>query len=300
MSTGAEWANINGTITPLSEAVIPAADHGFLYGDSVYETIRTYGRRAFLVPEHLERLRRSATAIRLALPWSAGHIAGEVARTLMQAPSRGEYALRVVATRGPGPLGYDPALCPQPGLMILMWPLVEPTPDQRAQGIPAALVTIRRNPIAAQDPRIKSSCLLNCVLAAQEAALSGALEGLMLNMDGHVAEGTSTNIFFVSRSVLRTPALSCGILGGVTRDLVIELARQDEIPCEEGAWPGEELATASEIFVTSTTREILAVGTLDGRPVGRAGRGPITTRLHELFRQRVETMMDETPWKPVI
>jgi branched-chain amino acid aminotransferase len=291
MSADDGLANINGTITPLAEAVIPATDHGFLYGDSVYETIRTYGHRPFLIAEHLRRLHRSAAGIRLPLPWTDAHLSGEIGRTLERAAPRGEYGVRVVATRGAGPLGYDPALCPRPNLAILVSRLVEPSSQQRAEGIAAAVTRVRRNPIAAQDPRIKSSCLLNCVLAGQEAALVGATEGIMLNIEGHVAEGTTTNVFFVSRGTLRTPSLECGILGGVTRDLVIELARQASIPCEEGAWPGSELSEASEIFVTSTTREILAVGTLDGRPVGSGVRGPIATGLHDLFQRRVEAFL---------
>ena len=288
MSADDGLANINGTITPLAEAVIPATDHGFLYGDSVYETIRTYRRRPFLIDDHLRRLHRSAAGIRLPLPWSDALLAGEIERTLERAAGPGEYGVRVVATRGAGPLGYDPALCPRPNLAILVSHLVEPTERQRSEGIAAAITRVRRNPIAAQDPRIKSSCLLNCVLAGQEAALAGATEGIMLNIEGQVAEGTTTNVFFVSDGILRTPSLECGILGGVTRDLVIELARQASIPFEEGAYPGADLSTASEIFLTSTTREILAVGTLDGCPVGPGGRGPTATRLHDLFQRRVE------------
>lgn len=287
-----ELANVNGAIAPIDRAVISVTDHGFLYGESVYETIRTYGRRAFLVRRHLERLERSAASIMLALPWTRHHIAGEVHRTLAVAgEGPGEYAIRIVATRGNGPFGYDPALCPEPNLVILVRRLSEPASDPRATGVTAAIASVRRNPIESLDPRIKSSNLLNNILAAHDARRAGADEAVLFNTAGFLSEGTQSNIFFVARGTLHTPSLDCGLLSGVTRDLVLDLAAAMGIPREEGRYRREELEAADEAFFTSTTRELLPICRLDGRPVGGRRPGPVTLRLHDGYRALVERFL---------
>ena len=286
-----EIANVNGTIARIDRATVPVTDHGFLYGDSVYETVRTYGRRPFLMERHLERLERSASAIHLRLPWSRRRLAGEIDRTLEAARGAGpggEFAIRVMTTRGPGPFGYDPDLCPLPTLVILVRPLNPVSAEDHEIGIPAIVAKLRRNPIEALDPRIKSSNLLNNILAAHQAKDAGAVEAILLNPAGFLAEGTLTNVFFVKAGVIRTPSLDCGILSGVTRDLVLDLTTRGGTTIEQGRYRVEDLGSAEEIFVTSTTKEILPVARLDGRPVGPGGRGPVTRRLQDLFRRRVE------------
>jgi len=287
-----ELANVNGIIAPIERATISVTDHGFLYGESVYETIRTYRRRAFLVTRHLERLERSAASIMLTLPWTRDHLAGEVNRTLAAAgDGPGEYAIRIVTTRGDGPFGYDPALCPTPNLVILLRRLAEPPPDPREAGISAAVSAVRRNPIESLDPRIKSSNLLNNILAAHDARRAGADEAVLFNTAGFLSEGTQSNIFFVAGGRLRTPSLDCGLLSGVTRDLVLDLAAKMGIEREEGRYRREELGAADEIFFTSTTREVLPILRLDGRPVGGGSLGPVTLRLHEGYRALVERFL---------
>ncbi len=287
-----ELANVNGVIAPIDRAAISVTDHGFLYGESVYETIRTYRRRAFLVSRHLERLERSAASIMLALPWTRDHVAGEVNRTLAAAgEGPGEYAIRIVATRGDGPFGYDPALCPRPNLAILVRTLNEPLSDPRATGVTAAVSTVRRNPIESLDPRIKSSNLLNNILAAHDARRAGADEAVHFNTAGFLSEGTQSNIFFVAKGTLCTPSLDCGLLSGVTRDLVLDLAAKMGIPREEGRYRREELDAADEIFFTSTTREVLPIFRLDGRAVGDGRPGPVTLRLHDGYRALVERFL---------
>lgn len=287
-----ELANVNGVIAPIDRAAISVTDHGFLYGESVYETIRTYRRRAFLVSRHLERLERSAASIMLALPWTRDHVAGEVNRTLAAAgEGPGEYAIRIVATRGDGPFGYDPALCPRPNLAILVRTLNEPLSDPRATGVTAAVSTVRRNPIESLDPRIKSSNLLNNILAAHDARRAGADEAVLFNTAGFLSEGTQSNIFFVAKGTLCTPSLDCGLLSGVTRDLVLDLAAKMGIPREEGRYRREELDAADEIFFTSTTREVLPIFRLDGRAVGDGRPGPVTLRLHDGYRALVERFL---------
>ena len=287
-----ELANVNGTIVEIDGATISVTDHGFLYGESVYETIRTYRRRAFLVRRHLERLERSAASIFITLPWPSEKIAGEVNRTLEAAgPGPGEYAIRIVATRGDGPFGYDPALCPRPNMVILLRKLGEPSFDPRTTGVSAAISSVRRNPIESLDPRIKSSNLLNNILAAHDARRAGADEAVLFNTAGFLSEGTQSNIFFVAAGTLHTPSLDCGLLSGVTRDLILDLAAKEKIPHAEGRYRREALAAADEIFLTSTTREVLPISRLDGNPVGDGRPGPITLRLQEGYRALVDRFL---------
>lgn len=289
-----ELANVNGRIAPADQAFVPVNDHGFLYGDSVYETVRTYAGRPFLLASHLDRLRRSAKAIRLRLPWDDAHITTETIRILEQARlqnSSAEFAARIITTRGAGPMGYDLELCPHPNLVILTRRLRPLSVRERDEGISAVISKVRRNPIEALDPRIKSSNLLNNILAAQSAKDAGAEEAILFNTSGDLAEGTLTNVFFVSDGVLHTPSLDCGLLGGLTRDLVLDLARSSDIRSEEGRYGRDRLENAEEVFLTSTTREIVPVASLDGRPVGPGRRGPLTQRLQALFRAEVESFL---------
>jgi len=287
-----ELANVNGVITPLHAATVPVADHGFLYGESVYETLRTYGGRPFLVERHLDRLERSAAAIRLQLPWGRGQLVSEIERTLAQANDAGTgLVIRIIASRGPGPLGYDPSLCAAPTLVILVRDL-DPVPaGDRDVGIHAVVATVRRNPIEALNPRIKSSNLLNNILAAHQALDAGASEAILFNTSGYLAEGTLTNVFMVREDLIMTPSLECGILSGLTRELLLELARAGGMRCEEGLYLRQDLNEADEVLLTSTTREVLPVARLDSHPVGAGSRGPVTRKLQEMFRRRVEATL---------
>ncbi len=295
MRDHAELANINGTIEPLATARVPVTDHGFLYGDSVYETLRTYARRPFLVPAHLGRLERSAESIRLRLPWDRAHVTSEIDRTIGASGGEGELVIRLIATRGSGPMGYDLETCVSPSLVILLFRLHPVPAGQREGGVAAVISSVRRNPIESLDPGIKSSNLLNNILAAQDARDAGVHEAILFNTSGHLAEGTMTNVFFVIGGHLMTPSPACGILRGVTRDLLIELARETGIPCEEGRFDRRKLEAAEEIFITSTTREILPVTRLDSRPVGGGVRGPVTGALQRAFGRQVEAFLATTP-----
>jgi len=292
-----EIANVNGSIAPIEQTRIAVNDHGFLYGDGVYETVRTYGRRPFCLPAHLDRLERSAEAIRLRLRWDRQRIGQEVDRTLEAAARAGgpvwdgEFAIRIMATRGDGPLGYDPDLCTEPTLAILVTRLRPMTREEREVGIAAIVAPVRRNPIEALDPRIKSLNLLNNILAAHRAKDAGATEAILLNVSGYVAEGTLTNVFFASGGLVMTPSLDCGILSGITREILIDCLRAGRVPWEEGRYTVDQLEGADEVMLTSTTREVIPVARLDGRPVGSGSRGPMTERLQQMFRQRVEEML---------
>jgi len=281
----ADFINVNGVISPADRATVPVLDHGFLYGESVYETIRTYDGEPFLLPRHLERLSASCRMIRLSPP-PPSDVEREVRRTLAEAANRESY-VRVMVTRGVGPIGYERDLCPRPGLIVIVMPLRQVPAESYERGIAATLGIVRRNPVESLNPAIKSCNLLNNVLAHMEAQDHAAHEAILLNTRGFVAEGTHTNVFLVEDGVLKTPSLSCGILCGITREVVLDSARVDGVVCEEGEYPAESLRTADEIFVTSTLQEVLPVTRLDGHPVGPGTPGPITRRAHRLFRRRV-------------
>jgi len=280
----AEIINVNGTLSPAESATVSVLDHGFLYGDSVYETIRTYRGEPFLLGRHLDRLANSCRMIRLAPP-DPPDIEREVRRTIDLGGNDESY-IRIMITRGVGPIGYEHALCPKPGLFVIVLPLRRVPPESYTEGISATLGRRRRNPRESLDPAIKSCNLLNNVLAHMEAEDAGAKETILLNTRGFVAEGTHTNVFFVKESALKTPALSCGLLSGITREVVLECARESGVTVEEGEFTAEALAAADEIFVTSTLQEVLPVARLNGKPVGGGKPGPVTVRLHELFRRR--------------
>jgi len=280
----AEIVNVNGRLSPAESATVPVLDHGFLYGDSVYETIRTYRGEPFLLGRHLERLANSCRMIRLTPP-EPGAIEREVRRTIESGANEESY-IRIMITRGVGPIGYEHALCPKPGLFVIVLPLRRVPPESYSEGIGATLGRRRRNPRESLDPAIKSCNLLNNVLAHMEAEDAGAKETILLNTRGFVAEGTHTNVFFVKAGALKTPALACGLLSGITREVVLECARESGVSVEEGEFPADALHAADELFITSTLQEVLPVTRLNGKPVGDGKPGPVTRRLHALFMRR--------------
>jgi branched-chain amino acid aminotransferase len=288
--------NMGGKLVAPSEAKISIFDRGFLYGDSVYEVIRTYLGAPFELAEHLGRLERSAERIGLALPWDAGRTAAEIARTLVAAAgddptepaaapwNRGERYLRVIMTRGEGELGLDPALAVNPLAILVVRPVQGPPLAAYRDGVKACVVGVQRNDPRAVDPGAKTGNYLNNVLAVREARAAGAYEAFMLDRDGYVTEGSTSNIFVVRGGVLSTPSLAAGILEGVTRGVVLRLARELSIAArEENLWP-RDLEGADEIFITSTIREIVPVTRLGDAAVGAGRPGPVTTRLHGAFR----------------
>lgn len=280
-----EIVNVNGTVTPASQAMVPVLDHGFLYGDGVYETLRTYGGEAALVDRHLARLDRSCGMIRVkSVP--AARVKEELGRTLAAAGNEESY-IRIMVTRGTGAIGYESSLQLEPTLVIIVLPLKRIPAESYERGVRLVIGERRRNPVDSLDPAIKSCNLLNNVLAHLEAQDARASETILLNTRGFVAEGSHTNVFFVRDGVLRTPALACGILAGITREVTLEAARAIGVPAEEGMFPREELESADEIFVTSTLQEILPGTELDGKPVGGGKPGPVTRRLLEQFRRMV-------------
>lgn len=295
----ATLVNLDGALVPPAEAKVSVLDRGFLYGDSVYEVIRTYGGAPFEIGAHLARLAHSAERIGLAPRWDGPRTALEVARTLAAARAlgpapappdaapwnAGEWYVRVVMTRGAGEIGLDPALAVDPRAILVVQPLAGPPARDYAQGVAAAIVGVRRASPAAVDPSAKTGAHLPHVLAIREARAAGAHEALLLDDGGFVTEGSSSNVFAVSGGRVRTPPLAAGILEGVTRGLVLRLARAEGVPVEEVPLRPEDLEAADEVFITSTMREILPVVRLGGRAVGAGRPGPVTERLHRAFRR---------------
>ncbi len=281
---------VNGTIARAQEAVIPVYDHGFLYGEGVYETLRTYNRVPFLYDRHVRRLRASSEHLGLDVPFTDAALLGWIGETMAAAGLDGEAYIRVLLTRGVGELTYDVAATPVPSLVIIVKPLDEVPERVRTQGIPISLVSILRNHPGSVNPVIKSNNLLNNAMAMQEANRRGGEEGLMCNYRGELSECSQSNFFLVRRGVALTPKSSAGLLEGITRAFLFDVGKDIGVEVRDETLFPPDLATADEAFITSTTREISPVTRIDGRPVGTGKPGPITMRLLEAYQKRAVAM----------
>jgi branched-chain amino acid aminotransferase len=281
---------VNGTITPANEAVVPVYDHGFLYGEGVYETLRTYNRVPFLYDRHMARLRASSARIRLDVPFSDAELASWIDDTVKAAGEMKEAYIRILFTRGVGELNYDPKSTPRPTTVIIVKPLEEPPPRVFEQGIAINLVGILRNHPDSVNPLIKANNLLNNALAMQEAYRRGGEEGLMCNYRGELSECSQANFFMVRGGVVLTPKSEAGLLEGITRAFLFEVGRDIGIDVQEATLFPRDLETADEAFITSTTRELSPVTSIDGRPVGSGKVGAITKRMLEAFRRKAQEL----------
>jgi branched-chain amino acid aminotransferase len=282
--------NVDGRLAGERDAVVSVFDHGFLFGEGVYEVLRTYRRRPFLFDAHMRRLRASADRIALAIPVSDGEIHERIAATIAAAALPGEAYIRLLVTRGVGEIGYDPASCPSPTIVVIVKAHAELPAEAYSQGVAVALVSVRRNHPETVNPLIKSNNLLNNALAMQEAYRRGAAEALMRNTRDEIVECAMSNIFLVSAGVLRTPPISAGLLAGVTRAFVLELAAKTGIRAFEETLREADLAAADEMFFTSTTREIVPVVRVDDRVVGTGRPGPVTQRLRAAFAEALRSV----------
>ena len=282
-----EWINVNGILGPPETAAISPLDRGFLFGDSVYETIRTYGGHPFLLREHLVRLRRSAERLEIPHERAPVDIEREIHRTIAEAGSS-ETAIRVVLTRGRGPLGYDPEPCGPPTVVIHARPCPEIPASFAREGVDVAIVDVTRNARTSLDPAIKSSNLLNNFLAWRAAQRLGAYEPILANAAERLTEGASSNLFVVRSERLLTPPPEDGLLEGITRGLVLALARGDGLDASEVSLKADDLRSADEAFLTSTLKGILPIRRCDGWPIRHGRPGPITRRLVALFEARVQ------------
>jgi len=275
------------------EAKISIFDHGFLFGDSVYEVMRTYGGAPFEVGPHLARLFRSARGISLEIPRSREELADDVEAAVREAACPGEAYIRLIVTRGVGEIDINPASCGRPTIVTIVKDLGPWPREFYERGLDLAIVSTVRNEPGTVDPSIKTGNYLNSVLAMIEARRRGAADACMLNAHGFLAECTTSNLFFVRDGTLLTPSLENGILSGITRADVIRLARENGIPAREGSFKPDELRGAAEAFVTSTTRGIMPVATVDGKAIGDPARRPVTARIMALFQADVEKFVRE-------
>lgn len=285
------WIYLNDRFVPPEEAVVSVFDHGFLYGDGVYETMRAYRGRVLLLAEHLARLARSASRLQLHVPVPREQL-GDLIRAAVERNHLQEAYIRVTISRGVGEIGLDPALCKTPTLVIVAKPF-QPYPDSfYSEGVGVAIVRTRRNLPEALPPEVKSLNFLNNILAKIEATAAGAYEGVMLNHRDELTEGTTSNLFVVQNARLRTPALECGILDGITRGVVLQLAHELKIPTEETRLGVEDLYGAEECFLTNTTQEMLPVTKVNGRKVGNGRPGQITSRLRLSFHAGLDRLLE--------
>lgn len=283
--------NIDGRMYGEHDATVSVFDHGFLFGEGVYEVLRTYDQRPFLYPEHMARLRASADRIALSCPVSDAEMLERIRATITAAALPGEAYVRLLLTRGVGEMVYDPAACPVPTLVIIVKPHVEPPAAVFDAGVRLALVAVVRNLPASVNPVIKSNNLLNNALAMQEAYSRGGFEALMKNHRGELCECAQSNVFIVRDGALWTPPAEAGLLVGITRGFVLELAAALGLPVHQVPLPEAALDTADEAFITSTTREIVPVVAVDARTIGDGAPGPITRQLMDAFRAQVATRL---------
>jgi branched-chain amino acid aminotransferase len=276
--------SINGELLAKEDAMISVYDHGLLYGDGVFEGIRVYGGKVFLLDEHVQRLYESALAIRLEIPLNEQEMAAAVNETVAANEISDGY-VRLVVTRGAGYLGLDPRRTSNPQVIIIA-DTIELYPEEIYQnGMQLVTATTIRNHPGALSPRIKSLNYLNNILAKIEGTDQGSAEALMLNHKGEVAECTGDNIFIVTGGSLKTPGTEAGILGGLTRDAVIRMARDAGYEIAEAPLVRHDIYVADECFLTGTAAEIVPVVSLDGRQIGNGKPGPVTQDLLGRFKE---------------
>jgi branched-chain amino acid aminotransferase len=283
MNNGVCW--LDGQILTLEQARIPVLDHGLLYGDGVFEGIRFYSGTPFLLDEHLQRLKDSAHAIALSVPWNDDQLT-QIIRDVIHAFDGDDGYIRLIVTRGEGPLGIDPTTCKTPRLIVIASRLEMVDHAARAQGVRLITAATRRLPPDGLDPRIKSLNYLNHILARIEANRAGAHEAVLLNAQGRVAEGTADNLFIVRDGRLLTPPVIDGALPGITRGLIIRLADEMGIETREQSLAPYDLYTADECFLTGTGAELIPVREIDGRPL-KTCPGPVFKRCSHAFRQAI-------------
>lgn len=279
------WIYLQGQFVPEAKAKVSVLDYGFLYGDGLFETFRAYEGKIFRLSEHLDRLGGGAERLALSLP------SAEVLENLLYETLRRnrleEALLRLTLSRGEGAPGLNPAPCPAPMLVITARKFEGYPIDHYLNGVSAVIVQPRRHP-AVLDPAVKSTSFLSNVLAKLEAKKRGAFEGLFLNTEGVLCEGAVSNLFWIREGRLKTAAAAAGILEGITRKVVLELATKMKIETREGFFPADELFAAEEAFLTSSGLELMPLTAVDGKKIGNGRAGPLTQRLHHAFKEAVK------------
>ena len=277
---------IDGEVCEPARAVVSVFDRGFLYGDAVFEVFRTYGGRPFALDEHLARLRRSAERVFIAMPVDEATLRREVAVALAASGNEDSY-VRLVVTRGSGPLSLDPDTATHPLRVLIVEPVVVPPREAYVNGVALVSVRARRATDETSASGAKVSNYLPNLLALREAKSRGAQEALVLDARGRVVEGASSNVFIVSAGRLATPPESAGILPGITRAHILAAATSLGIPADERDLMLDEVYAAAEVFITSSIRELLPVVRIDDRTIGTGSPGAVSRALHRRFREDV-------------
>ncbi len=280
--------SINGEYFSREDAKISVYDHGLLYGDGVFEGLRIYGGRVFRLQQHLVRLWESAAAIAIPMPISIEQLTKDVNDCVAKNKLDDGY-IRLIVTRGSGPLGLDPFRCSNPQIIIIADKISLYPAEMYSNGLELVTASTIRNHPAALSSRVKSLNYLNNIMAKMEGLRAGCVEALMLNIKGEVAECTGDNIFIVKNGKLSTPPIDAGILEGVTRNAVLELAIDAGIETSETPLTRHDIFIADECFLTGSAAEVIAAVKLDGRTIGDGKPGPITSKLNEAFRKLVRS-----------
>lgn len=283
MSTGERVIYLNGQLVSKEQAVISVFDHGFLYGDGIFEGIRIYDGVIFRLDEHLERLYESAKSILLNIPLSFEDMAEAVLSTVRANQLQNGY-IRLVVSRGPGDLGLDPRSCVRANVIIIADEIQLYPREAYENGLRIVTVATTRNAPNALNPQIKSLNYLNSILVKLEAANAGVLEALTVNSQGYVCEGSGDNVFIVKRGKLLTPPTYLGALDGITRHAVMDICAKAGIPLLETPFTRHDVYVADECFLTGTAAELIPVVEVDARTIGDGKPGPVTKRLLEAFR----------------
>lgn len=287
-------AYIDGRRCSPADAKVSVFDRGVLYGDSVFETIATRSGRPFMLTEHVRRLRRSAELVYIDLPLPDEQLCREVEQAAVESGNQESY-LRVTLTRGIGELGLDPALSGEPCRIIIVTALHRPVADAYSKGVGAITYRTQRTAEATEASGAKVGNYLVAVLAMRQARSAGANEALIVNGEGRVIEGSTSNVFFRLGDTLMTPPLSAGILPGITRDLVLDAAGRLQISVQEHCPTPDELMRADEVFITSSVREMLAVVSIDQRVVGAGAPGPMYRALWQMYQLQAAEKLDAQP-----
>jgi branched-chain amino acid aminotransferase len=287
------YVYVDGKILRAKDAVISVFDHGFLYGDGIYETLRVYDGVVFNLDEHLKRLFRSASLIGLSIPLDINHLKIAIYETLIANALRNAY-VRLTISRGKGAVGLDPDLCPEPTIVIFTQDFKAYPKEYYKNGLHLIIPETRRNHRKAVNPQIKSLNFLNNILAKVEAKKANAHEAIMLNVYGNLTEGTISNIFFFKNRELCTPSIECGILDGITRGMIIDLAMRESIQVHEGRFREKDIYSAEEVFITNTSMEVMPVSKVDNQ---RFAVGNVAKFLRRIYQQEVEAYIAEAKAK---
>ena len=295
------FVNVNGRISDGARAAISVFDHGFLFGEGVYEVARTYNGEPFLFDRHMRRLRASAAMIALDVPFS-DHEFLERSLDTMRAAGLGrasdnsfaEAYIRLLVTRGIGDLTYDPAATPHPSVVVIVKPAPVTSTDHYKNGVKVCMVDIIRNHPRSVNPLIKSNNLLNNALGMQQALRNGGVEGVFRNYLGELSECSQSNLFIVKDGVARTPPLEAGLLAGITRAFVFELGAAMGVKVEEARLKDDDLFDADEAFFTSTTKELVPIVQVDDRVIGTGAPGPVTKKLLAEYRRHADELTAAT------